>query len=199
MAVPKEYNAATGRYSGEARLGSNGDLFNYVAGLPFPDVHPTDPQVGLKMGWNFYWRWTGDDYRTGGGTGKGKIIRYAIEKDGSERRADVLHHVIKTRGRVTLDSKPWIDGYEHIDWMQLRADEYPRDTAGTTTLEIRYADPKREDDLTFMFPVYAVSAALRRFKDARPSPLVNSILMTLTVLAGRLPILTIVSWDGQKC
>jgi len=160
--VPKEYSTATGRYAGEARLAPNGDLLNYVAGLPFPDVYLTDPQVGLKMAWNFYWRWTGDDYRTGGGTGKGKIIRYAIEKDGAERRADVLHHVIKTRGRVTLDSKPWIDGYEHIDWMQLRADEYPRDTAGTTTLEIRYADPKREDDLYIYVP------SIRRVRRAPP-------------------------------
>jgi hypothetical protein len=162
MGVPKEYNAATGRYSGEARLGSNGELLNYVAGLPFPDVHLTDPQIGLKMAWNFYWRWIGDDYRTGGGTGKGKIVRYAIEKDGSERRADVLHHTMKTRGRVTLDAKPRIGGYEHIDWMQLRADEYPRDTAGTTTLEIRYADPKREDDLYIYVP------SIRRVRRAPP-------------------------------
>jgi hypothetical protein len=162
MGVPKEYNAATGRYSGEARLGSNGELFNYIAGLPFPDLHFSDPQIGLKMAWNFYWRWLGDDYKTGGGTGRGKIIRYAIEKDGSERRADVLHHTIKTRGRVTLDSKPVLDGYEHIDWMQLRADEYPRDTAGTTTLEMRYADPKREDDLYIYVP------SIRRVRRAPP-------------------------------
>jgi hypothetical protein len=162
MGVPKEYNAATGRYSGEARLGSNGELLNYVAGLPFPDVHFSDPQIGLKMAWNFYWRWLGDDYKTGGGTGGGKIIRYAIEKDGSERRADVLHHTIKTRGRVTLESKPVLDGYEHIDWMQLRADEYPRDTAGTTTLEMRYADPKREDDLYIYVP------SIRRVRRAPP-------------------------------
>ena len=114
------------------------------------------------MGWNFYWRWIGDDYRTGGGTGGGKIIRYAIERDGSERRAEVLHHTIKTRGRVSLDSRPWIDGYDHIDWMQLRADEYPRDTAGTTTLEIRYADPKREDDLYIYVP------SIRRVRRAPP-------------------------------
>src|SRR6266850_1804371 len=163
MGVPKEYNAATGRYSGEARLGSNGELFDYVAGLPFPDVHFSDPQIGLKMAWNFYWRWIGDDYRTGGGTGKGKIVRYAIEKDGSERRADVLHHTMKTRGRVTLDAKPRIDGYEHIDWIQLRADEYPRDTSGTTTLEIRYADPAREDDFYIFVP------SIRRVR--RPPPL----------------------------
>jgi len=152
IGVPKEYNVATARYSGQVKLESNGELLNYVAGLPFPNVHLDDPQVGLKMAWNFYWRWIGDDYKTGGGTGEGKINRYAIEKDGSERRGDAVLHTIKTRGRVTLDSKSQIDGYEHIDWMQLRADEYPRDTAGTTTLEIRYADPKREDDLYIYVP-----------------------------------------------
>ena len=162
IGAPKEYKAATARYTGEAKLGSNGELLHYVAGLPFPDVQAGDPQIGLKMGWNFYWRWIGDDYRTGGGTGGGKIIRYAIERDGSERRAEVLHHTMKTRGRVSLDSRPWIDGYDHIDWMQLRADEYPRDTAGTTTLEIRYADPKREDDLYIYVP------SIRRVRRAPP-------------------------------
>ena len=162
MGVPKEYNAATARHAGRAKLGRNGELLNYTAGLPFPDVDFSDPQIGLKMAWNFYWRWIGDDHSTGGGTDKGKIVRYAIEKDGSERRADVLHHTIKTRGRVTLDSKPRLDGYEHIDWMRLRADEYPRDTAGTTTLEIRYADPKRQDDLYIYVP------SIRRVRRAPP-------------------------------
>ncbi len=162
IGVPKEFNVATTRYSDQVKLESNGELLNYIAGLPFPNVHLDDPQIGLKMAWNFYWRWVGDDYKTGGGTGGGKIIRYAIEKDGSERRAEVLHHTIKTRGRVTLDSKPRLDGYEHIDWMQLRADEYPRDTAGTTTLEIRYADAKREDDLYIYVP------SIRRVRRAPP-------------------------------
>jgi hypothetical protein len=162
IGFPREYNAATARYFSEVKLGPNGELLNYVAGLPFPDVRFSDPQVGLKMAWNFYWRWIGDDYRTGGGTAEGKIIRYAIERNGSERRADVLHHTMKTRGRVTLDSRPILTGYEHIDWMQLRADEYPRDTAGTTTLEIRYADPKREDDLYIYVP------SIRRVRRAPP-------------------------------
>jgi hypothetical protein len=46
--------------------------------------------------------------------------------------------------------------------MQLRADEYPRDTAGTTTLEIRYADPKQEDDLYIYVP------SIRRVRRAPP-------------------------------
>ena len=159
---PREYVAATAKYAGQVKLGPKGELLNYTAGQPFPDVDSSDPQAGLKMAWNFYWRWIGDDYKTGGGTGQGKIIRYAIEKDGSERRADVLHHTIKTRGRVSLGPEAVLPGYEHIDWMQLRADEYPRDTSGTTTLEIRYASPGREDDLYIYVP------SIRRVRRAPP-------------------------------
>ena len=163
VGTPKEFSAATRRYSDQVKLGSNGELVNYVAGVPFPEVGISDPQAGLKLIWNFYWRWLGDDYKTGGGTGEGKIVRHVIEKNGAERRADVIHHSIKTRGRVHLDNKPVLPGYEHIDWMQLRADEYPRDTAGTTTLEIRYADPKREDDLYIYVP------SIRRVRRAAPT------------------------------
>ena len=159
---PKEYILATKRYSNQVRLSADGELVDYVAGQPFAEVNLNEPLAGLKLIWNFYWRWVGDDYKTGGGTGEGKIIRYAIEKDGSERRADVLHHTIKTRGRVSLGGQPTLQGYEHIDWMQLRADEYPRDTAGTTTLEIRYADPTREDDL------YVYVPSIRRVRRAPP-------------------------------
>ena len=59
IGFPKEYNAATVQYFSEVKLGPNGELLNYVAGLPFPDVRFNDPQVGLKMAWNFYWRWMG--------------------------------------------------------------------------------------------------------------------------------------------
>ena len=148
----KEYVEATERYSSKVRLGPNGELLNYVAGVPFPILDSSDPQAGLKLAWNFYWRWLGDDYRNGGAIGEGKIIRYVIEKDGSERRSDVMHLHLRTRNRVTLDPKPAVSGYEHIDWMQIRADEYPRDTSGTTTLEVRYSDPSREDDLYIYVP-----------------------------------------------
>jgi hypothetical protein len=159
---PREYVAASAQYAGQVKLGPRGELFNYTAGQPFPNIDTNDPQAGLKMAWNFYWRWIGDDYKTGGGTGQGKIIRYAIERDGSERRADVLHHSIKARGRVSLSADALLPGYEHIDWMQLRADEYPRDTSGTTTLEIRYASPDREDDL------YRYVPSIRRVRRAPP-------------------------------
>lgn len=148
----KEYTDATERHSGKVRLGTNGELQGYVAGQPFPKVDTSDPQIGQKLAWNFFWRWLGDDYKTGGAVKGGKIIRSAIEKDGAERRADLVSYFIFPRTRYTSDPRPVIPGYEHIDYMQLRVDSYPRDAAGTTTLEIRYADPGRADDLYIYLP-----------------------------------------------
>ncbi len=38
VGTPKEFSAATSRYSDQVKLSANGELLNYVAGLPFPDV-----------------------------------------------------------------------------------------------------------------------------------------------------------------
>ena len=149
---PREYVEATIKYAGRVRLGPGGELLNHVAGSPFPKIDPRDPQAGQKIAWNFYWRWQGDDFKNGGGTEAGKVIRYAIEKDGSERRADFGSYFLFPHTRVSLDPKPVIPGYEHIDSIQLRIDSYPRDRSGTTILEIRYTDPKRADDLYIYIP-----------------------------------------------
>jgi uncharacterized protein YxjI len=148
----KEYVEATEKFSGKVALGANGELLNYVAGQPFPKIEPNDPQVGQKLAWNFFYRWLGDDYKTGGAVKGGKIIRVAIEKDGSERRADLVSYFLFPSTRYTLNPRPAIPGYEHIDYAQLRVDSYPRDASGTTTLEIRYKDPNRADDLNIYIP-----------------------------------------------
>ncbi|MBI4529786.1 MAG: DUF1329 domain-containing protein [Deltaproteobacteria bacterium] len=150
--APKEYLQATKRYSGRVQLGPNGELINHVAGLPFPDIDPSDPRAGQKIAWNFYWRWQGDDFKGGGGTETGKMIRSSIEKDGSERRADFYSYFMFPRTRVSLEPKPVFPGYEHVDSLQLRVDSYPRDSSGGATLEIRYSDPKRPDDLYLYIP-----------------------------------------------
>jgi hypothetical protein len=159
---PKEYMDVTERYFGQVRMSRSGELINYIAGGPFPKLDPSDPQIGLKLAWNFYWRGLGDDYKNGASTKEGTVIRDIIESNGAERRGIVVAHNISTGSRVSIGPKPVISGYEHIDWMQLRADEYPRDTSGTTTLEIRYSDPDRENGL------YVYVPSLRRVRRVPP-------------------------------
>jgi hypothetical protein len=53
---PPPYKAATEQYSPQVTLTPNGDLKNYVAGLPFPLVDVNDPQAATKIMWNFAFR-----------------------------------------------------------------------------------------------------------------------------------------------
>jgi len=53
---PPPYKAATERYSPQVSLSTDGNLNNYVAGLPFPLVDISDPEVATKIMWNFAYR-----------------------------------------------------------------------------------------------------------------------------------------------
>jgi hypothetical protein len=62
-----EYLEATQQYKGQARLGPDGSLENYTAGQPFPMDEidcKGDPQAGLKILWDFDYRWEGDGTST---------------------------------------------------------------------------------------------------------------------------------------
>jgi hypothetical protein len=49
----KAYREATEKHQGQARLGPNGELLGYVAGLPFLHLEPDDPQIADKIVWNY--------------------------------------------------------------------------------------------------------------------------------------------------
>jgi hypothetical protein len=60
---PPEYKAATEQFRGQARIGPDDSLENFVAGQPFPmDTLDCkgDPQAGAKVIWNFDYQWEGD-------------------------------------------------------------------------------------------------------------------------------------------
>ncbi|MBI3302612.1 MAG: DUF1329 domain-containing protein [Deltaproteobacteria bacterium] len=59
MPVRQEYMKATLEHYGKAELG-DGELKNYVAGLPFPLIDPQDPRVGEKVVWNHRYRDQGE-------------------------------------------------------------------------------------------------------------------------------------------
>lgn len=53
---------ATEKYADQVRLGPDGALLHYAAGLPFPGVTPDDPEAGTKMAWNqAFAPWRADD------------------------------------------------------------------------------------------------------------------------------------------
>src|SRR5262249_15987433 len=51
---PKAYKEATEKYSGQVKLSADGlTVQNYVAGQPFPNGERKDPQVAIKLMWNY--------------------------------------------------------------------------------------------------------------------------------------------------
>jgi hypothetical protein len=54
VAWPKAYKEATEKYSGQVKLSADGlTVQNYVAGQPFPSIDPKDPQLAIKIMWNY--------------------------------------------------------------------------------------------------------------------------------------------------
>jgi hypothetical protein len=59
---PELYKEVSEQYKGQARIGPEASLENYVAGRPFPGEIDCqgDPQAGTKHIWNFDQQWEGD-------------------------------------------------------------------------------------------------------------------------------------------
>src|SRR5438067_12808702 len=54
---PKAYKEATEKYSGQVKLAPDGlSVQNFVAGQPFPTLHPNDPQIALKIMWDYEYK-----------------------------------------------------------------------------------------------------------------------------------------------
>jgi hypothetical protein len=60
------YVSATEKFKGQAKIGQDGALLNYKAGLPFPDDIDCkgDPEAGVKIIWNFLKTWNGDGHQS---------------------------------------------------------------------------------------------------------------------------------------
>jgi hypothetical protein len=151
---PRLYKEATEKYSAQVRLGADGlRLENHVAGMPFPNVDPNDPQAAVKIMWNYEYRpYPGsDDFveydfpaisMAIQESGPGKVDRVFLI--GDSRR---LYY----NSRVVVDPKPELPnpkGYRYQDVLGPLLGPY--DLKGLGGLTYRYIDPTKQDD-TFLY------------------------------------------------
>jgi hypothetical protein len=151
----KAYREATEKYSGQVKLAPDGrSLIDWVAGMPFPKVDPNDPQIALKLMWNFYHRpyRTDDvdlrnfDADTGPVTSDGpmQIERHFL--------LDHLRTLIYA-GRVYVDPKPTIPNEDGVQAKgSLHPILEPFDLKGVGETSIRYISPDRQDDVWLYMP-----------------------------------------------
>src|SRR5437764_1798784 len=59
---PRAYKEATEKYSAQVKLAPDGlSVQNFIAGQPFPDLDPKDPQIALKIMWDYEYKFNPTD------------------------------------------------------------------------------------------------------------------------------------------
>ncbi len=138
--IREEYIAATVEHADKVTLGTDSLLQHYIAGLPFPVVNPTDPQAGLKLGWNLRYRDRADISQSWGTTSllndTGGVIR---SSSSLYMRMYGMH-----RPNAAHNISEWADkGILYKDYsMTFR----PTDSEGTQTMGIRHNQDTLGDD-----------------------------------------------------
>src|SRR5437870_5222128 len=152
---PTAYKEATEKYSGQVKLRPDGlQLLNYVAGQPFPKVDPQDPQVAVKIMWNYEYKFnpTDDldlrnfDADTGAVADHGHM---------TVERHFLLDHlkVLCWNAGLVVDPKPERpnpNGYRGQSGLYPILE--PFDLKGVGGMFYRYLDPARQDDTWLYLP-----------------------------------------------
>ncbi len=152
---PQAYKEATEKYSGQVKLTADGlNLVNYVAGLPFPNVDTKDPQVAMKIMWNWgYTHLTTDDVDlrnfdadTGAVADHGPL---------TVERHFLLDHFRRLfwTGRLYVDPKPEKpnpNGYRAQQGLYPVLE--PFDLKGVGALGNRYTSSEKQDDSWLYLP-----------------------------------------------
>jgi hypothetical protein len=151
----REYREATEKYSAQVRLSADGRrLEHYVAGLPFPNLDPNDPQIALKIMWNYdYKPFVTDDSdlrNFDADTGP-------LNKDAgmTVERHYLLDHfrTLFYNGRLIVDPKPELPNPEGVRYKaSMHPILEPFDLKGVGLTTIRYLDPDRQDDTWLYMP-----------------------------------------------
>lgn len=193
--LPKAYRDATTRYSPTVSLAPDKrSLEHYVAGLPFPDIDPSDPDAAVKVMWNYEYRpFATDDFEARGLTletgmpgqnGAGMSIERRLVFGSFQR--------LFYNGRLFVDPRPELSNPEHIRYREgLYPLRGPADVQGVGEVSIRYQDSMRQDDTWLYLPS---ARRVRRLSSAQRSDALFGQDADLDSLLGFSGQVTSVTW-----
>ena len=153
---PKAYKEATEKYAPQVKLSADGlTVSNYVAGQPFPNLDPKDPQFALKIMWNY-------EYGFANGLDDTDLRNFdadtgTIPQAGpmTVERHFLLDHLRRLfwTGRLYVDPKPEKpnpNGYRVQQGLYPILE--PFDLKGVGALGNRYIDSAKQDDSWLYLP-----------------------------------------------
>lgn len=123
-------------------------LVNYVAGVPFPDIDPKEPEAGLKLAWNFtYGRMIWDILDL---TEKNPFTYLLVDgKAGLEREQTWIYLGYQMVGQRRIGSVP-VEGDGSIFDKSIIAAIEPQDIKGVGVFTLRYTDARINDTWAYV-------------------------------------------------
>lgn len=160
---PPDFLEASKENEGKYRVDEQGAIIDaqtgkqpkFILGFPFPKIDEADPQAGVKVVWNYFYRtWYFGNVRAE------SQVNWIDEKH-LERRADVKPQ-FKYYDGVPREQRP-DENPENFLSQSLAVVVGPADLNGTASLTWRYRDPGKRDS------AWAFVPALRRVRAVSPA------------------------------
>lgn len=141
LSVSAAYIDATKRYAGQVKIGADGELEGYVAGLPFPVIDPADSLAGVKAAWNLRHRDFGDTMQVW------NTFRLLSESGSAEREIENYYVVAYGMHRPQVnEEQPNKWGKDGILYKEFFHILNPFDLKNSMSLKLRYARDRYNDD-----------------------------------------------------
>ena len=146
---PKAYQEATDKYAGQVKLADDGkELYDYVAGCPFPIIDINNALAGFRVMWNHVHGPHNLD-----NTGTDLFAELVNNKGEIERTYETPWRRLMWEGRLYTDPKPRIAHTPPVRSTNLWGPYFlPSDLKGLAVLDIRYLDPATADDTYAYYP-----------------------------------------------
>ena len=182
---PPPYKTASEKYSSQVSLGADGEIKGYVAGQPFPLLDPNDPQMALKVMWNFSFRplYTDDaDLRFA------EIASYSPHAAGSPVSYFTVGHFAfyNNIGRIEVAPIP-TDPDAQASGIRFRFGYYPllepSSLRGYGMIRFRHIDPGTDDNTWIFNPE---TRRMRRESAQMLSDAISALPGFVVALRGRL-------------
>lgn len=134
-----EYIQRAKEVAGKIRLDEEGGLQGFTGGgFPFSpeEIAADDPQAGVKVMWNYWWRPGAHDYYM-------PMVSWSYAEGG---KLDREFHFTEIDHSHARGDHCLVPGEEEVDFKNMTIYRHPRDMSGMKILTVKYLDPYKEDD-----------------------------------------------------
>ena len=142
------YFKYTKENEGKCKVGADGELQNWEAGIPFPKLDPKDPNYARKIAHNFDRLTIGSDNLT-----FNPAHMQLFNRKGELERVERLNLQWRNyRGRHDISPVPLVPGQENILEKGSICILYPYDLRGFSAVRVRFLDINKPDDFIAYLP-----------------------------------------------